>query len=850
MKVNEIKKIEKVGCFNNFDWKEDVKIFRDVNIIYGPNSVGKTTISNLFRASSKNEIKADEIWDAVKNAEDSNFELSLKDSSNFIQNTSSLENKINSYVFNEHFITDYVYDGSTTGAQPFNNNTFEGDHITNPTIKDINEKLNLIGDILEELEPVKDILVKKFNKFQGKLSNKLRENINRSGMRKFNINSSDPSDDSETEQVLQQKFESALSAYTKISGGGIKEDLEEIKRVDLKNIDLKIQDIKEFLENDDIITHDESRISKKVEEYQENEIDTQDSTGWRGWFDDASILLIHESSKENKCPVCNQKFEKKLLQEYKETFDKSYQEFVRKLDSIVRQLEEQKNKLDNNKIAFSKIDKININYSSYQLPESKEKTSVASLYIDEIIKVVNRKRENLNKDISSEISESIFYFESFYNSKVEDTKQLKTYLKLYLDIEKTKLDSYKSDAQDLAKKLTFKCFNNANIEIFSNSKLEILNAGIFSRLERRWSNIISNVSNYEKNMAVKKIIERLKKINKELRSEKNIEVAKLRSESRNINKYLKKLGIYHLNVDIEKKEEINNIYINHEKQDETNNFKYSLSQSEKTCIAFAYFLSKIQHEIVDNKKSTKNEVIIVIDDPVSSLDDNRLYKTACEIEKFFFYNISENEGNSNKQGRTKFSQFFLLSHNLKFLKFFSGLLESKKNMRSDYYLHKNSKGERVFEEQPDSLRSYQTLYFTRLKEVENYLSDDGEERSYEEAKKFLPNYIRSVMETFIAFKYFRVGNSGNESYSLKKLINVVRSDANFTDLKDVDDVTKDNIVEKLDNIRLNTNDQSHGSPQHIDSFSFISKRDLDEIATDTINIIRFLDPVHYNQVRS
>ena len=57
MKVTKIKKIKNLAVFEDYNWDEHVKDkngsvqnFKDINIIYGRNYSGKTTLSRIFRA--------------------------------------------------------------------------------------------------------------------------------------------------------------------------------------------------------------------------------------------------------------------------------------------------------------------------------------------------------------------------------------------------------------------------------------------------------------------------------------------------------------------------------------------------------------------------------------------------------------------------------------------------------------------------------------------------------------------------------------------------------------------------------------------------------------------------------
>ena len=86
---------------------------------------------------------------------------------------------------------------------------------------------------------------------------------------------------------------------------------------------------------------------------------------------------------------------------------------------------------------------------------------------------------------------------------------------------------------------------------------------------------------------------------------------------------------------------------------------YHLSEGECSLLAFCYFLAKL--EDIDTKDS---KPIIWIDDPVSSLDSNHI---------FFVYSLI----NAEIVDRGKFEQLFISTHNLDFLKYLKRLTDKK-----------------------------------------------------------------------------------------------------------------------------------------------------------------------------
>lgn len=70
----------------------------------------------------------------------------------------------------------------------------------------------------------------------------------------------------------------------------------------------------------------------------------------------------------------------------------------------------------------------------------------------------------------------------------------------------------------------------------------------------------------------------------------------------------------------------------------------------------------------------------------------------------------------------------------------------------------------------------------------------------------------------------------------------------FRDYPKCKNVDKDTFLQKLEQIRRITDPQSHGTPQNIDEFNFISEAELKDIVSDTLDMICFIDKIHYDEI--
>ena len=118
--------------------------------------------------------------------------------------------------------------------------------------------------------------------------------------------------------------------------------------------------------------------------------------------------------------------------------------------------------------------------------------------------------------------------------------------------------------------------------------------------------------------------------------------------------------------------------------------------------------------------------MIILDDPVSSLDENRLYSTALIIKDIF----NQIENNENKTDVSACKQLFLLSHNLIFLKFLGSIFSNKSEYRGDYYLEKG-----CLIKLPKKLNNFYTSYFYKLEKIKFFCEN---KEKYEDIKDIFP----------------------------------------------------------------------------------------------------------------
>ncbi len=158
----------------------------------------------------------------------------------------------------------------------------------------------------------------------------------------------------------------------------------------------------------------------------------------------------------------------------------------------------------------------------------------------------------------------------------------------------------------------------------------------------------------------------------------------------------------------------------------------NLSEGERTAIAFVFFVIHIKGEGFD-----PNTGIVVVDDPVSSLDAN------SQFQAFSFL----------KEATKGASQLFLLTHNFEFLKLILHWVNRDKNKRS-LYMVKNSfsltDGKRTgasLVKLDSSLEKFESEYHYLFNLVYNYKDEGTIENAYK-----MPNVARKLLDSFLMFR--------------------------------------------------------------------------------------------------
>lgn len=530
------------------------------------------------------------------------------------------------------------------------------------------------------------------------------------------------------------------------------------------------------------------------------------------WFE-IGFEMLKFKKNDKECPLCDSRLDNidSLLNEYSNFFGEKFKKFQQDSISIKNDLIAIRNSVKKNVEIITNIKEIISRYSFSDLEDEiidiedyELKYFLSS--VEELIRAIEEKTEDLDRDITEIDYEEIGRFDYGRDKHNEIIKE-------YREIQEELLTRLKESVFDERK--TRKLFKKYFWE-FLSSEIE----SFFDLKE------LSGLSFIKKTYDEK---DKLSIILQGLETKKERELAKLKKESKFVNYYLKRLNINHFEIKTDDEDKFKDIEIIFTKiKQKKIGIKYSLSDGEKTALSFAYFLSKIRHEIIENQEDALDKYVIVIDDPISSLDENRLFSTALLIKEIF---------------AKECKQLFVLSHNLVFLKFIGNILNNKNSERQDFFIEDGK-----ISELPKLLQNYQTSYFHKIEKIQLFIEG---EIDYESAKEFIPNHIRIVMEIFLSFKLWKLfRGSSSDKYRSAGLSDLVAtlSGNSFENFAENDLINKDNLIDILSSIKNRVDPESHGTTQNITEINYLSKKELELIARQTIKIIDFLDQLHFKKI--
>lgn len=633
--IKKFSKIANLAVFQDFIWDESVKDkdgriveFKAINILYGRNYSGKTTLSRIVRA-----LETGLISDKYDNPE---FEVKFDDGilinqTNFKDNTNEIR------VFNEDFIKDnlsFLTDTSDDGE-------IKSFAVLGEDNAKIQKEIDIIKTALGSKEEgnesglYKDIKVKiltakeaesNYNSAKIKLENKLADKATRNksiaikyrpdlyGDQNYNINK------------LTDDINTVSSNYTPITDI----EINEIHSLIKEHVKETIPIIREISINFKL-------LSEKTKELVEKKIG--DSQKIDELVRDAELnRWVNEGRKYHKekgliiCSLCGNTISNNRW----ELLDKHFDEESEKLD----------NNLSNLLKEISSIEQIlngglNIDKSVFYSKFYQELDNVNERFENQIKPKVQESIDSLKNQL--EQRKNNLFNPQVFKETYDFTNDLNRIYERYHKIEKESNDYSKELHSEQSKAKVQLRLNEVYRFIQEINYSEELNN--INSLKKKYESLEKKKKNTEKEIESKlKIIEeKLSLMNDEEKGAKKVD------------EYLKEYFGHHY-LSLSAKKDVNGMGKHYSFEILRNGeVAYNLSEGECSLIAFCYFMAKLEDISTYDKKP-----IIWIDDPISSLDSNHV---------FFVYSLINGKIVTN----SKYRQLFISTHNLDFLKYLKRL---------------------------------------------------------------------------------------------------------------------------------------------------------------------------------
>ncbi|GAA9076509.1 AAA family ATPase [Helicobacter pylori] len=767
--------------------------FKDYNVIFGNNGCGKTSLTRAFELLiSKN--KCIEKYRTISTAESPSIEFECKDGSYKIEPNSNIgAPSFKVEIYNSDFLHNNAPFNSEFGLKKLDDDTIilEGSVLGEET-KEINQLKNCKEKVEKRQKKIKDensvetlsakqeSEIKKYDEEIEKIRKKVTSKTIQIILDEIKINN--------ICEVSKNKFKVQEDALT-----NLEKDFDELDEAmkkfdDLKEMELPkdYQTIKDKLESlfSFDIDKEAGQVSEEIKEHIEKGIELQ------------------KKMPDNACPFCTQEITNNIIQVYTSYFNKRIEQFNQnslEVSGTLKKILEQWN-IKEILQSFERFEPFMKKDSSTNKESLKNALEQIKVLLEKLQKEVDKKWGVKNKEKFQETDKKLLENYEKFQKCVDETRNI---LKQKKE-QKEKLEKLKTELKEARiKKAKHDSYDWQKSKEEAERKLSVLNC----RHER-----------------LNRLLEKINKKLKGLYDQK-------RPDIETINNYLKALNLPKYSLDKDYRIVLNSDALENSKAN------IILSDGEKTTLAFAYFLARLK--LFYKKEDLKN-LVVVIDDPISSLDEQRIYNTTCLVAK-----INQELAREKLSNEENKAQVFVLTHNHTFMARLINMIG--KHAR---YLQLERHQGQLKIVCKDKVKGYfDTFYLLLLKEVYVFAKKEKVQDDFNEAINY-GNKVRVLLEGFLKINFinsFLGTNSVFDEDKIKKLIetadNQVRlsfSNLPFSNEHSIKD--KDALTEKFLSTIKGLHLESHGSVADVFNPYKISLKDVQKFARIAINAMKILNP--------
>lgn len=703
--------IKKFGVFNEFAWKNAIGgdiYFKLINIIYGRNYSGKTTLSRMFRCIEKGEMH--------QHYHGSNFSILLNDGRSINQdNIGHFLDSIKIRVYNTDFVKDNLSwlhnpDGTINPFALLGSKNIEIDE----KIKDIEKKLGnddekkgliyLLSESIKKYNNHKQLIEKKEKNLDEKLRAKAKE------IKDNAVLYNEP-----TYQITSIKKDIPKALSTNILSIDIVDEKKSLLKEEPKDNIQKLPESKPKLS--EFYSQTNKLLTKEIKPSQPI-TDLIDDALLQEWVRQG---IDQHKGKRSVCGFCGNPISNELWGKLDAHFSEESKLLRQEIDKQIGSLKNAKQGVNNygipSKESFyvSQHARYGELVSSWQKLKASYSESLAHL----IEELQSRDKDifNLKKSIEFyDISEDIIALFKEFNQLIDlHNKKNAT---LATDQKNARIDLRLSEIASFLNTIDYQCEQNE-----------------IEKLKKELGELEKNKINNQQEVNV--LIEEKRSLETQANDEsKGAEL---------VNQHLARFFSHDgLKLVAEGTAPVTKFKVVREGTDANN-----LSEGECSLIAFCYFMAKIEDEI------NNHDLIIYIDDPISSLDSNHV---------FFMFSLIESIIAKPK----KYSQLFISTHNLDFLKYIKRITvptspnsNRKKDNIAHFLIERNQKqnsARSMLTLMPDHIKNYTTEFNYLFGQIYSSCKEeqgDKQTRLKNTYNQFynLPNNIRKFLECYLFFKY-------------------------------------------------------------------------------------------------
>ncbi len=803
MAIN-IKKIKSLKAFCGLDTIE-MGEFKHYNVIFGNNGCGKTSLTRAFELLIPKN-KHIEKYRTISADKSPSIEFECEDGSYKIEPNSDIGvPPFKVEIYNSDFLHNNAPLNSEFGLKKLDDDTIilEGSVLGEETkeinqLKDFREKVEKRQKKIKDENDIENTLIakqkseiKKYDEEIEKIRKKMTSKTIQIALDEIGINN--------FYKVSKDKFKYQEDALTNLEKDFNELDeamkkFDGLKEMELPKDDQTIKDKLKFLFSFDI-DKEAGKVSEKIKEHI--------SKVGREFIEKG--IKLQKEMPDNACPFCTQEIPHEIIQEYTSYFNEEVKKFNQDSLEMSGTLKKYFNQWNIKEIlqSFEKFEpfmKKDFSKNKESLEKALEQIKVS---LEKLQKEVDKKEGVKNEKKFQEIDKKLLEIQENIQKHVNETRKILNEKKK----QKEKLEKLKTELKEARiKKVKYDSYDWQKSKREAERKLSVLNRG-HERLNR----------------LLEKIDNKLKKLYEQKRP--NIEA---------INSYLKALNLtkYSLHEDYR-------IVLNSDVL-ENSEAEMILSDGEKTTLAFAYFLARLK---LFYKKENLKDLVVIIDDPISSLDEQRIYNTSDIVAKINQELVGE------ALEKDEEAQVFVLTHNHTFMARLINMVG--KNAR--YFQLERHQNQLKIVCKNKVVGYFDTFYLLLFKEVYVFAKKEKVQDDCKEAINY-GNKVRILLESFLKINFIdsflaKKHDGVFKEDMLKHLIETANGEVelNFSKLPFNKDnncniKNKDMLRKKILHIAKGLHLDSHGSVVDFFSPYKIPLENVQKFAKIAINAMKILNP--------